>query len=405
MRYSKSFIKTRKETPADTDSINASLLIRGSFIDKHMAGVYALLPLGFKVYKKIENIVREEMDAIGGQEILMNVLQPKDLWSETGRWEEGKEVMYRLEGDGQDIGLGWSHEEQVVDIVREKVNSYKDLPISLYQIYSKFRREARAKSGLLRGREFLMKDMYSFHADESDFEKYYQEVTRAYFKAYERIGLKVKLVEADGGLFAEHSHEFQVFSPVGEDTIYYCEKCEFAQNQEIAKVTEGDKCPKCDGKIKKENGIEVGNIFPLKNKYSKPMKALFSDAKGSEKEMVMGCYGIGMSRCMGAVVETSHDDFGIIWPEAIAPYKAVLIDLTNSKGGEELYKKLSENIDVLYDDRDVPAGVKFSDADLIGIPYRLVVSEKTGDKIEVKKRAEKETRLDSIDNIIKKLRQ
>ena len=270
MKQSRLFLKTRKETPADADSINASYLIRTGFVEKQMAGVYALLPLGFRVYKKIEAIIREEMNAVGGQEMLMNILQPKELWDETGRWAEGKEVMYQFKDSrDKEIGLGWTHEEQVTDIVRKKIKSYKDLPQALYQIHAKFRNEARAKSGLLRGREFMMKDMYSFHATEEDLDDFYEKVKIAYLKIYERLRLDAKVVQASGGLFSKYSHEFQVLAPVGEDVIYHCDKCGFAQNKEIAEVKEGDKCPECDGKIRVSNGIEVGNIFLLKNKYSK----------------------------------------------------------------------------------------------------------------------------------------
>jgi len=405
MKYTQSFIKTLKEVPADADSINASYLERAGFIEKQMAGVYALLPLGFKVYKKIESIIREEMNAIGGQELLMNILQPKELWDETGRWAEGKDVMYQFkDARDQQIGLGWTHEEQIVDIVRKKIQSYKDLPQALYQIHSKFRNEPRAKSGLLRGREFMMKDLYSFHADEADFNRFYEEVKQAYLKIFKRLGLEVRVVAASGGLIAKYSHEFQVFTEVGEDTIFYCEKCDFAQNKEIAEVKEGDKCPNCDGEIKMAHGIELGNIFSLKSKYSEPMKATYADKNGAKKVIIMGCYGIGITRTMGALVEVSHDDFGLIWPESVAPYRAVLIDLTGK--ADSIYEKLVQaGIEMLYDDRAVPAGVKFSDADLLGIPYRLVVSEKTGDQIEIKKRTEKESHLDNIDNIIKNLGQ
>ncbi|MCL5410793.1 MAG: His/Gly/Thr/Pro-type tRNA ligase C-terminal domain-containing protein [Patescibacteria group bacterium] len=396
MKQSQLFFKTRKEVPADADSINASYLIRAGFAEKHMAGVYALLPLGYKVAKKIENIVREEMNAIGGQEILMNVLQPKELWEETDRWESAVDIFYKLKDSrGKELCLAPTHEEQVIDIARRKINSYKDLPFGLYQIQTKFRNEPRAKSGLLRGREFIMKDLYSFHADEEDLNRYYEEAKKAYFKVFKRLGLDTKLVEASGGIFSKFSHEFQVLSPVGEDTIYYCDspagECDFAQNKEVATVKEGDICPKCDGRIKIDRGIEVGNIFPLKNKYTAPMKATFLDKDGKEKDFIMGCYGIGITRSLATIVEVYYDSTKnkMIWPEEVSPYKVhllslnknVIIENSGRSVGEEvskLYEKLiQDGVEVLYDDRDISAGEKFAEADLIGCPKRIIVSEKS----------------------------
>jgi prolyl-tRNA synthetase len=406
MRRSKSFIKTLKETPADADSINASLLTRAGFVQKHMAGVYALLPLGLRVYKKIENIVREELDSTGANELLMNVLQPRELWEETNRWKEIEGVMYKA---GPDIGLAPTHEEQVTDIVRGKISSYKDLPLSLYQFQVKFRNEPRAKSGLLRGREFLMKDMYSFHATEDDFEKYYQQIIVSYKIIFSRIGLETKLVAASGGMFSKYSHEFQVICPTGEDTVYACEKCDFAENIEIAKVKNGDKCPKCNGRIREEKSIEVANIFPLKDKFSSTMKARVLDAEGKENNIIMGCYGIGMTRAMATIVEMFNDPRGIIWPESISPYKVNLISLDKNEQADKIYKDLSDtNIEVLYDDRaGVSAGEKFADADLIGCPYRVIISEKslTAGGAEISKRQDpKKFEIVSIDKILDKVK-
>ncbi len=397
MKRSQLLTKTLKETPADSDSINASYLTRGGFIKKNLAGVYAFLPLGMKVYQKIEKIVREEMNRMDGQEILMNVLQSKELWDETGRWDEAKEMMYQFKDSrGKDVGLGPTHEEQVTDIIRSNVNSYKDLPVAVYQMQVKFRNEARAKSGLLRGREFMMKDLYSFHADEEDFNNYYERAKEAYFKVFERCGLKnVKIVEADGGVFSKYSHEFQLLVESGEDTVFYCDKCEFAQNKEIAKVNENDKCPNCDGSIVRASAIEIGNIFPLKNRFSKDMKANFKDQKGEEHQIIMGCYGLGLSRLVGAVVEALHDDRGIIWPESIAPYKVNLISLDKDEEAEKIYRELTEKgVEVLYDDReDVSAGEKFADADLIGCPYKIIVSDRSikAGGAEIAKRGSKES--------------
>ena len=380
MKATKLFFKTRKESPKDADSINANVLVRGGYVQKHMAGVYGLLPLGLKVYRKIENIVREGMNSIDGQEIMMNVLQPRELWDETGRFSEISEIMYQFKDkNGKDIGLAPTHEEQVTDIIRHHIKSYKDLPTSLYQIQVKFRNEPRAKSGLLRGREFMMKDMYSFHVDEKDFENYYKKVGEKYLDIFSKIGLKTKYVAADGGIFSKYSHEFQVICPTGEDTIYYCDKCDFAENKEIAKVKNEDKCPKCDGKIIEAKSIEVGNIFPLKNKFSSAMGAKFVDNNGSEKDLIMGCYGIGLTRALAAIVEVYFDQENnmMIWPESVAPFDVEIISLEKNKEAEELYEKIKDKIEILYDDRDVSAGEKFAEADLIGAPKRVIVSEKS----------------------------
>lgn len=395
MKQSQLFYKTEKETPSDADSINASYLVRAGFVQKLMAGVYGILPLGFKVYKKIENIVRAEMNAIGCQEILLNVLQPKELWDETNRWKEMGEIFYQFKDQkGKDVGLAPTHEEQLTDIVRRKVKSYKDLPKYLYQIQVKFRNEPRAKSGLLRGREFLMKDLYSFHASEEDCNKFYDEVIEAYFKVFKRLGLDAKSVEASGGVFSKYSHEFQVVTPTGEDTIFYCNKCNFAQNKEIAKVKEGDKCPKCSGNIVMARSIEVGNIFPLKNKFSSKMGAKFVDKDGKEKDIIMGCYGIGLTRSLATVVELKYDSTKnkMTWPEDIAPYRVHIISLKKDAEAEKLYNLLiRKNIDVLLDDRETSAGEKFAEADLIGCPIRIIVSEKSiaGGGVELTKDNEK----------------
>jgi prolyl-tRNA synthetase len=320
------------------------------------------------------------MNSVDGQEILMNVLQPRELWDETGRFSEISEIMYQFKDKrGKDIGLAPTHEEQVTDIIRHHIKSYKDLPASLYQIQVKFRNEPRAKSGLLRGREFMMKDMYSFHVDEKDFENHYKKVGDKYLEIFSKIGLKAKYVAADGGIFSKYSHEFQVICPTGEDTIYYCDKCDFAENKEIAKVKDGDKCPECSGEIIEAKSIEVGNIFPLKNKFSSAMGAKFVDKDGSEKDLVMGCYGIGLTRVLAAIVEVYFDQEKnkMIWPESVAPYNAEIISLGKDKEAEELYKKIKDKIEILYDDRDVSAGEKFAEADLIGSPKRVIVSEKS----------------------------
>jgi prolyl-tRNA synthetase len=405
MRQSQLFLKTRKEVPSDADSINASYLVRAGFIHKHMAGVYAMLPLGFKVLKKIEAIIREEMNKIGGQEVLMNVLQPKELWDETGRWNSAIDVFYKLtDSRGKDLNLAPTHEEEVTDIVRKNVNSYKELPLALYQIQTKFRNEPRVKSGLLRGREFIMKDMYSFAESQEQHEEFYQKSIPAYFNIFKRFGLNPKLVEASGGIFSKFSHEFQVITPVGEDTIYYCDKCDFAQNKEIAEVKEGDRCPECGATVKADRGIEVGNIFPLKTKFSEPMNAKFLDKDGVEKPFIMGCYGIGLTRSLATVVEVKYDvaKNKMVWPVEIAPYRVHIISLNQNEEALKLYKKLSDNgVEVLIDDRDMSAGAKFAEADLVGCPARIIVSKKSLENggAEVIYMESGETKIEKIDEI------
>jgi len=398
MRQSQLFMKTRKEVPADADSINASYLIRAGFVHKHMAGVYALLPLGLKVCQKIENIVREEMNAIGGQEVLMNVLQPKELWEETDRWDSAVDIFYKLKDSrGKELNLAPTHEEEVIDIVRRNIESYKDLPLALYQIQTKFRNEPRVKSGLLRGREFIMKDMYSFADSAEQHQEFYDKSIEAYKKVFKRLGLEAKIVEASGGIFSKYSHEFQVLTPVGEDTIFHCGKCDFAQNKEIyeavpttdgvgiptesvGEVKKGDKCPKCGGEIEESRGIEVGNIFSLKDRFSKPMKATFLDKEGKEKEFVMGCYGIGVTRALASIVEIYYDATKnkMTWPEEVAPFSAHIISLNQNEEAEKIYKKMKDSGEaVLFDDRDLSAGEKFAEADLLGVQKRIIISKKS----------------------------
>jgi len=408
MLQSEFFCKTKKEAPKDEKSINAQLLIRAGFIYKEMAGAYTYLPLGLRVLRKIENIIREEMEKIGGKEILMTVFQPKNLWQETGRWsKEIGQVMYKCKEDNKEIGLGPTHEEMLSDIIRHYVNSYEDLPLYLYQIQTKFRKEPRARSGLLRGREFDMKDLYSFHSTEEDFRKYYKKVANAYLRILKRCGLKGIITEASGaGFTKEYTHEFQVLTEGGEDTIVFCLKGDFSQNKEIAKFKAGDTCPKCKAILREGKSIEVGNIFPLGTKYSQAMKAYFVDKNGKRKPIIMGCYGIGPSRTMGAIVEVHHDEKGIIWPKEVAPFQIHLIKIENTRevrmAAEKLYKNLQkQGQEVLYDDRDRTAGEKFADADLIGIPIRIVVSERTLAKnsAEIKKRSEKKAELIKLSQV------
>ncbi len=412
MKYSQLFGKTIRDFPKEEVSINAKLLIKAGFIDKLMAGSFTLLPLGFRVKEKIEEIVREEINKTGANEMLMPLLHPKEIWNETGRWDSAKEVMYQFKKDNKEYALSFTHEEIVLDVLRKKISTYKDLPVKIYHFSTKFRDEPRAKSGILRGREFLMKDLYSAHLTAEDFDKYYWEVADAYFKIFKRFGLDAKIVEAAGGVFTdEHTHEFQVLCEQGEDTIFYCDcgsscDCKFAENKEIATVKENDKCPKCsDCKIKEGKSIEIGNIFKFGTVYSQKMGVYATDKEGSKRLLHFGSYGIGITRMIGTLVELFHDDKGIIWPKVVAPYQAHLISIQGSDKADKIYEELTQGkTEVLYDDREVPAGQKFNDADLIGIPVRLVVSAKTEGKIEWKERTSDKTELLTLEEVIERLK-
>jgi len=407
MRLSKLFTKTRKERVKGESSINAQLLLKGAFVDKEMAGVYTFLPLGLRVLRKIERIIREEIEAIGGQEILMPALTSIKKYKQTKR--DKLDVLFKTKlYSGSEYVLNQSHEEVITPLVQQFARSYKDLPVYVYQIQTKFRNEPRAKSGLLRGREFLMKDLYSFHCDENDLENYYETVKKAYFKIFKRLGFgeKTLLTFASGGTFSKYSHEFQTLSETGEDEIYVCVKCKTAVNKEI--INKQKVCPQCNGKkLRPQRAIEVGNIFKLKEKFSKAFNYTYIDNKGVHQPVVMGCYGIGLSRAMATAVELNHDEKGIIWPEEIAPYKVHLIDLTNKnrKDSQRIYNQLvKRGIEVLYDDREeVSAGEKLVDADLIGCPYRLVISKRTLDQksVELKKRKQRKSQLLRIKDIEK----
>ncbi len=417
MRYSKIFAKTNKSAPHDADSPNARLLAQAGFINQSMSGVYSYLPLGLRVLNKIKQIVREEMDALGANEILMPALHSKNLYDTTERWDS-IDVLFKLKGSGKkEYALGSTHEEVVTPLVKEYVKSYKDLPVAVYQIQDKFRDEPRAKSGLLRGREFSMKDLYSFHLTEEDFNKFYEKSKESYLNVFSRCGLDAVVVEASGGVFSKFSHEFQVKTEYGEDTIFNC-KCGFAQNKEIAEVKEDDDCPKCGtGKIQTSKSIEVGNIFPLKNRFTKAFGFKVQGQDGKQTDILMGCYGIGPSRVMGSVVEVHHDDKGIVWPKAIAPFNVHLISIKNKDEAiqekimgicQSLHDELNQlGVDVLWDDREnISAGQKFADADLIGNPLRIVVSEKTlaDNSVEWKERHESESKLVSTENAVNKIK-
>ena len=398
MLQSKLFTKTRKEAPKDEVSKNAQLLIKGGYINKELAGVYSFLPLGIRVLNKICNIIREEMNAIGGQELSMTVFQDQEIWKQTNRWsDEVVDVWFKtkLKNDTE-LGLGFTHEEQLTNLMKNHIRSYKDLPVYPYQIQTKFRNETRAKSGIMRGREFLMKDLYSFSKDDAGHLAFYEKIKQAYLNVFKRVGLgdKTFITFASGGTFSKYSHEFQTVSDAGEDNIYVDKNKGIAVNEEVL----NDEVLKDLGLNKdtlvKEKSIEVGNIFSLGTKFSDALELSYPDEKGEKKKVVMGSYGIGPSRLMGTVVECLSDEGGIVWPKEIAPFTVHLLDITskpeNKVQAEKIYTDLlNMNVEVLCDDRDVRAGEKFADADLLGLPYRVIVSDKTLDKgeVEVKNRA------------------
>lgn len=408
MRQSQLFTKIAKCTSAEDLSANARLLNQGGFIFQEIAGVYSYLPLGLRVLHKIEQIVREEMDAIGATEMLMPSLSSKSSWEITGRIDT-VDVLFKALGanihsstkNPTEYILNSTHEEVITPTVKSFLNSYKDFPKAVYQIQTKFRNEARAKSGILRGREFRMKDLYSFHTNSGDFENYYETVKRAYFKIFDRLSLKniTKYTYASGGDFSDkYSNEFQVVTEVGEDEINICSKCDTAYNKEI--FTENFECIICGRKVfTKHKACEVGNIFTLGSKYTKAFNFNFIDKDNKQKEVLMGCYGIGTSRLMGVVVEAMHSDDAILWPDSIAPFKYHIIsigedDLVVEKS-QTLYETLmsESNGDVLWDDRsDTSAGQKLKDAQLIGVPARIIISAKSMGKggYEFKYRNEEE---------------
>ena len=403
MKYSKLFGKSLKTLPAEAETISHKLLIKAGFIDRALAsGVYSLLPLGLRVYKKIENIIREEMNAIDAQELFMPTLQPKALWEETGRWSAYEPpLLVVTDRHAKKLCLGPTHEEVITDLVRRFIRSYKELPLALYHIQNKFRNEMRPTGGILRTREFVMKDLYSFHTDKKDLDDYYLKVVEAYKKIFFRCHLAVKIIEASGGsIGGDITHEFNVLCPTGEDKVLYCPKCDFAANAEIY---QGKTCKKCDTKLREGRGIENGHVFKLETKYSRDMNAFYIDKDGAKKLIWMGCYGIGLQRLMATIVEVSHDEKGIIWPKTVSPFACHLVNI--QKKGDDIYQKLKTNFGVLWDDREeVSAGQKFADADLIGIPIRLVISEKTADKIEWKERDKEEPQILTIQEVIKRLK-
>jgi len=404
MRLSQLFTKTTKTAPADETSKNAILLMQAGFIHKEMAGVYTFLPLGLRVLENICAIVREEMDAIGGQELKLTTLQDAEIWKATGRWDDASVDVWfktKLKNDTE-LGLGPTHEEPLVRAVQPFVKSYRDLPFLAYQIQTKFRNETRAKSGVMRGREFLMKDMYSFARTQEEHERLYEQVKQAYYRVYERLGVgeQTFLTFASGGMFSQYSHEFQTVTEAGEDTIYVDYDKKIAVNEEVYTDEVLAELGLSKDTLKQVRAAEVGNIFTLKDKFSKPLKLNFTDEQGKEQLVLMGCYGIGPSRLVGVITELLADDKGLVWPESIAPAKVYLARLGDEnhvvEAADRLYSDLQSNgVEVLYDDRDTRPGEKFADADLMGIPYRVVISNKTvtANQYELKARTAPEVQL------------
>lgn len=408
MRVSQLAFQPRKNPPSAADTINHKLLVQAGFVRQLMAGVYSYTPLGLRVLENIRNVIRYEMNQLGAQEIKMPMLHPKKNWQTTGGWDS-IDVLFKVESrTGREYALGQSHEEVVTPLMKEVINSYRDLPKAIYQIHWKFRDELRAKSGILRGREFEMKDMYSWHTSQEDFERFYEEVKQAYIRAYNKVGLTAKATEASGGGFSNKiSYEFMVLTDAGEDDIFYCPSCEFCVNQEIAEVAAGEKCPQCQqAQLKQARASEVGNVFDLGKKYTQDFDLTYMDENGDHHHPIMGCYGWGTTRTMGVIVEKYNDEHGIIWPKAVAPFDAYLINIgLEQEQAQQLYDKLQKaGYNILWDDRDETPGTKFADADLIGIPYRLLISEKTKDKIECKHRTEDKVELLTFEQVLMQLR-
>ena len=383
MKISQLFTKTSKTAPSDEVSKNAQLLIRAGYVYKEMAGAYAYLPLGIRVLEKIKQIVREEMNAINSSELIMTGLQRRDVWEKTGRWDdEIVDVWFKSKlQDGTDVGFGWSHEEPIVEMLKQYVQSYKDLPISLYQFQTKLRNELRAKSGIMRGREFVMKDMYSFHDSAEDLEAYYTQAIEAYKRVFDRLGLggDTYVTFASGGAFTKFSHEFQTVCDAGEDVIYLHRAKNIAVNEEV--IDDAVKELGIDrSELEQIKTAETGNIFNFGTQKTDEMGLYYTDSEGKDRSLYLGSYGIGITRVMGVIVEKFADEKGIVWPEAVAPFKVYLVRIggeTAIKQADELYGELvDKGIEVIYDDRDVRPGEKFADSELIGIPHRITVSDR-----------------------------
>ena len=406
---SKTFIKTLREAPKDETAKNGALLTRAGYIHKEMAGVYDFLPLGLRVIENIKRIIREELNKLGCEEIQMATLQNPEPWEKTGRFsDQAVDIWFKTElASGGQVGLAPTHEEPVTNMLKSYISSYKDLPLYVYQFQTKFRNELRAKSGILRGREFLMKDLYSFHTSEEDLDAFYEKVEQAYAKIFERLGLGEDTFEtfASGGIFAKYSHEYQTLLPVGEDTVYYNGDKSVVLNKEVLtpevladlKVTREE--------LTETTAAEVANIFKLKFKYSEPLELKFADENNSQQTVYMGCYGIGVSRVMGVIAEKFADDKGLCWPESVAPFKYYLVGIGEAgmNEAEKLYAGHEDQI--LFDDRDVRPGEKFADAELMGTPYRVVISDKTlaTGAAEITNRQTGESRSINLDELSKEI--
>ncbi|MEK7669242.1 MAG: aminoacyl--tRNA ligase-related protein [Patescibacteria group bacterium] len=409
MRQSQLFTKTRREAPSDETAKNAQLLVRGGYIHKEMAGVYSYLPLGLKVIKKIENIIREEMNSIGGIEMKTSILQNKEIWEKTNRWDDNVVDNWfktKLKNGGE-VGLSFTNEEAYSNILKQYVNSYKDLPAYPYDFKEIFRNEVRSKSGIIRGREFYWKALYSFSKDEEEHNVFYEKAKIAYQKIFERVGIggSTYITFSSGGTFSKFSHEFQTLTEAGEDIIYIDEKSKVAINKEVFNDEVIESLGLKKEKLVEKKGVEVGNIFTLGTKFSEPFNLKYKNEKGEDEMVFMGSYGIGLGRLMGTIVELFADDKGIVWPEAVAPFKFSLIEIASEKPevkemAEKIYKKLGE-ANVLYDDKDLRAGEKFADADLLGMPYQIIVSEKNiaSGKLEIKNRKTGEIKMISEDEL------
>jgi prolyl-tRNA synthetase len=411
MKQSQLFTKTKKESPADEVSLNAELLIKAGFINKEMAGVYSYLPLGLRVINKIENIIREEMNKIGGIEMRTAVLQNKEIWEKSNRWDDKVvDNWFKTKfKNGGEVGLSFTNEEAYSNILKQYINSYKDLPVYPYDFKSIFRNETRSKSGILRGREFYWKALYSFSKDETEHNLFYEKAKQAYKNIFSRVGIGhlTYLTFASGGSFSKFSHEFQTLTGAGEDVIYIDENKGIAINKEVYNDEVIENLGLNKESLVEKGAVEVGNIFSLGTKFSTPFDLKYKNENGEEKLVIMGSYGIGLGRLMGTIVEVLSDDKGIIWPETVAPFKVHLLVLGDNdslrKDADELYENLSKRgVEILYDDRIEPsAGEKFADSDLIGIPYRLVVSKRSNSSsgYEVKKRIEKDGKILNKDEL------
>ena len=407
MRRSQLFVKTQKNAPADEVAKNAQLLIKAGFVYKVMAGVYAYTPLGIRVVENIKQIVREEMNAIAGKELIMTALQRPETWKGTGRWSDDVvDVWFKTSlKDGKEVGLAWSHEEAIIEMMKQHITSYKDLPQYVYQFQTKFRNELRSKSGIMRGREFIMKDMYSCSINAADHEAFYQSSIEAYKKVFERLGLgdDTFVTFADGGAFTKFSHEFQTICDAGEDVIYVNREKGIAVNEEVLNDTTLEQLGVTRGELEMVKTAEVGNIFNFGTQKSEEMDFSFTDAEGRKQFVHLGSYGIGVTRVMGVIAEKMSDDKGLVWHSNIAPYTVYLATIGDiSEQVDKLYSELTgQGIEVLYDDRDARPGDKFADADLMGIPYRIVLSERTmtDNSVEVKSRTEDKTQLVALKDI------